>query len=195
MRRVKIYTRFERFWHWAQAALIIMLALTGFDIHYGWGLFDWELAVSLHLLLAWSFLVLIAFAIFWHFTTGEWKQYLPVASGKTRAMVHYYLVGIFRNESHPVKKTELSKLNPLQRIAYALLKLVIIPAVVITGILYANYNDLSDTRLSVIAQLHTFFSFLLMAFMFGHMYLSTTGRTFWSNYKAMITGWEDIEED
>ncbi|MBN2171680.1 MAG: cytochrome b/b6 domain-containing protein [Candidatus Krumholzibacteriota bacterium] len=195
MRRVKIYTRFERFWHWAQAVLVILLALTGFDIHFGWGFFDWELGVSLHVILAWAFLILVVFAAFWHFTTGQWKQYLPAGGGMAGAMLRYYLGGIFRNESHPVKKTELSKLNPLQRIAYALLKIILIPALVVTGVLYANYNDLAAASLGVIAQLHAFLAFLMVAFMFGHMYLSTTGRTFWSNYKAMITGWEDVEED
>jgi len=37
-RRVLIYKRFERFWHWTQAALIIGLAVTGFEIH---GTFQW----------------------------------------------------------------------------------------------------------------------------------------------------------
>ena len=31
--RIYIFKGFERFWHWAQAALIITLLLTGFEIH------------------------------------------------------------------------------------------------------------------------------------------------------------------
>jgi len=31
--RVIIFKRFERFWHWSQAALIIVLLISGFDIH------------------------------------------------------------------------------------------------------------------------------------------------------------------
>jgi len=30
MRTIYLYTKFERFWHWFQAALIMMLLLTGF---------------------------------------------------------------------------------------------------------------------------------------------------------------------
>ena len=33
MQKVYIYKRFERFWHWTQASLIIFLALTGFEVH------------------------------------------------------------------------------------------------------------------------------------------------------------------
>lgn len=198
MARVFIYKRFERLWHWTQAALVILLALTGFDIHYNWGLFDFESAVDLHRALAWAFVILIAFAAFWHATTGEWRQYLPMP-GKTMAMVRYYLVGIFRNEPHPTRKTEISKLNPLQRITYAGLKIVLIPVLVVSGFLYYDYNELTEIGLGgipleAIAYVHTFASFLMIAFTVAHVYLTTTGHTVLSNMKAMITGWEEVEE-
>jgi len=199
MKRVKIYKRFERFWHWMQALLVILLALTGFDIHFDWGLFGFEKAVMLHKVFAWAFVILIAFAIFWHFTTGEWKQYIPMPS-KTFAMVRFYLVGIFRGQPHPVKKTELSKLNPLQRLAYLGLKILVIPVLVTTGLLYYFYNDwealgIESWPLAPIALIHTFAAFAMIAFMFAHIYLSTTGHTPLSNFKAMITGWEDLEHE
>jgi thiosulfate reductase cytochrome b subunit len=58
-----------------------------------------------------------AFTIFWQFTTGEWRQYLPVAE-KRVAMVHYYTIGIFTHSPHPFRKTVVQKHNPLQRLAY-----------------------------------------------------------------------------
>ena len=33
MKKIMIYQRFERFWHWCQAALIFFLMFTGFEIH------------------------------------------------------------------------------------------------------------------------------------------------------------------
>ncbi len=53
----------------------------------------------------WSLIILIAFAIFWHFTTGEWRHYVPTTD-KLREMLLYYVSGIFRNEKRPVSKTE-----------------------------------------------------------------------------------------
>ncbi len=198
-KKIYLYKRFERFWHWTQALLVILLALTGFDIHYHLGIFGYQKAVELHGTFAWAFIVLVVFAIFWHFTTGEWKQYLPQFS-QVPDMIRFYTSGIFKGEPHPVKKTEISKLNPLQRIAYAGLKIVIIPAMVISGFLYYYYNDwgslgLGSLRLGTVAKIHTLFAFIFVAFFFGHVYLTTTGHTIWSNIKAMITGWEEVEEE
>ena len=36
--RVMIYKRFERFWHWSQAFLVIGMMITGFEIH---GTYTW----------------------------------------------------------------------------------------------------------------------------------------------------------
>jgi thiosulfate reductase cytochrome b subunit len=198
-RRVLIYKRFERFWHWAQAALIVALGVTGFEIHGTFTLLGFEAAVSLHNLLAWALITLIVFAVFWHFTTGEWRQYLPTRRN-LGAMARYYLRGIFRGEPHPVKKTELSKLNPLQRLTYLGLKLVVIPLQVISGLLYHFYDDLGDRGflaggVGPVAVVHIVGSFALVVFLVVHVYLTTTGHTPTSNIKAMITGWEQLEED
>ena len=98
-----LYTRFERFWHWAQAVLIIVLLFTGFEIHGSYKILGWETAVTIHRTTAWSLVTLWVFAIFWHFTTGEWRQYLPTTD-KLGAVIHYYAVGTFTGASHPFKK-------------------------------------------------------------------------------------------
>lgn len=198
MKRVYIYPLFERFWHWIQAVLVILLALTGFDIHYpDYEIFGFERSVIMHRYLAWAFVVLIAFAIFWHFTTGQWKQYLPTFRNMG-SMINFYLFGIFKNAPHPVRKTLLSKLNPLQRITYLGLKILIIPVLVVSGFAYYFWNEwdfAATLGLRMIAYVHTFAAYVLIAFMFGHIYLTTTGHTVTSNIRAMITGWEELEED
>ncbi len=197
MKRELIYTGFERFWHWSQAALVIMLALTGFEIHFGWGLWGFETAVHLHRALAWIFVGVIAFAIFWHVTTGAWRQYRP--GGNFIAMVVYYAIGIFRKQPHPVRKTALSKLNPLQKVSYLVLKVLVIPIQVTTGFLYYYYNQWPqlglEWSLGPVALAHTIGAFALIAGMIGHVYLTTTGRTPLTNLKAMVTGWEELEAD
>jgi len=202
MKREYVYRSFERFWHWTQAALILFLALTGFEIHGSLRFFGFDHAVHYHGFAAWSFLVLIVFAIFWHFTTGEWRQYIPTWEN-LRAQADYYVFGIFRNAPHPTKKTVLSKLNPLQKLTYAGLKLLVIPVVVVSGLLYMFYRypqryevlGLNVRSLGTIAVLHTAGAFLLVTFLVAHLYLMTTGHTLTSNLKAMITGWEDLEAD
>jgi len=202
MRREYIYKGFERVWHWTQAGLILFLALTGFEIHGSLAFFGFEQAVAYHRNAAWALLVLIAFAIFWHLTTGEWRQYLPTIEN-LRAQAEYYVVGVFRNAPHPTRKTALSKLNPLQRLVYLALKILVIPVIATSGLLYMFYRypqqhgieALNVSGLTTIAVVHTAGAFLLLAFLIGHLYLITTGRRLWSNLKAMLTGWEEIAED
>ncbi len=202
MKKIYIYKGFERFWHWVQATLIIFLALTGFEVHGSFEVFGFESAVKFHRVASYALLLLIAFSIFWHFTTGEWKQYLPTTK-KLRSQIRYYISGIFKGDKHPSKKTELSKLNPLQKLVYLGFKIVLIPLVIITGILYLNYKVvdanniivISEIPLDAIAVLHTLGAFLLIAFLIVHVYMTTTGHTATSNIKAMLTGYEEIEDD
>ena len=99
----------------------ILLGATGFEIHGTYTFFGFENAVTYHNIAAYSFMILIVFAVFWHFTTGEWRQYIPTLE-HIRAQLDYYLFGIFKNAHHPTRKTELSKLNPLQKLVYFGLK-------------------------------------------------------------------------
>ena len=195
MRRVYLYTRYERFWHWMQALLLIGLGLTGAEIH---GVYRWlgfETAYEWHTYFGWGLVVLVAFTIFWHFTTGQWKQYIPTTE-RVGAMIRFYTVGMFRGEPHPYKKTELSKLNPLQRLTYLGFKLLIVPVLGTTGLLMLYYNRLPEWGLQMplgtLAAIHTAAAFLLLAFFILHVYMTTTGRTVFSNLKSMVFGYEEV---
>ncbi|MER3475173.1 MAG: cytochrome b [Armatimonadota bacterium] len=200
-KRIPIYTGFERLWHWTQAVLILFLAFTGFEIHGAYTFFGFREAVRYHNVAAYLLLILIAFAIFWHFTTGEWRQYVPTLKN-IRVQVEYYLLGIFHNAPHPTKKTVLSKLNPLQKLTYFALKVFLIPLMVVSGLLYMFYRyptrygveAIDIHSLKCIALAHTLGAFLLMVFVVVHVYMTTTGEIVFSNLRAMITGYEEVEE-
>ncbi|MDZ7809275.1 MAG: hypothetical protein U5L11_02905 [Arhodomonas sp.] len=85
-------------------------------------------------------MALWVFAIFWHFTTGEWRQYLPTTN-RLGAVARYYLIGTFTGASHPFRKTSRAKHNPLQRLAYLGFKLLITPVIWISGLAYLFYNQ------------------------------------------------------
>lgn len=201
MRKVYIYKGFERFWHWTQASLILFLAATGFEVHGSFEIFGFEKAVQFHRVASWMLIGLIVFAIFWHITTGEWKQYIPTTR-KLKEQLLYYVSGIFKGEKHPTTKTELSKLNPLQRMVYLSFKIILIPLTIISGILYLLYKTIDQNNLVVvedyplegIAFWHTLGAILLMVFLIVHVYMTTTGETPTSNIKAMLTGYEDLED-
>ncbi len=200
MTMIYIYKRFERFWHWSQASLIVFLAFTGFEVHDSYHFFGFENAVRYHRTAAYMLLVLTAFSIFWHLTTDEWKNYIPTLKN-LKAQVDYYTRGIFHGTSHPFRKNALRKLNPLQVLTYLGFKLFLIPLTVGSGLLYMfqkwfdanNTVVVSDISLETMAVTHTLGGYLLMAFLVVHVYMTTTGHTPLSNIRAMITGYETVE--
>ena len=202
MKRTYVYKGFERFWHWTQAGLIIFLAFTGFEVHGSFHVLGFEHAAQFHRVASWMLIGLIIFAIFWHVVTGEWRQYIPTTQ-KLAEQIRFYAIGMFKGEHHPTRKTGLQKLNPLQRLTYLGFKLVLIPVTVLSGIVYMFHksidkNDIvviSDISLQSVAFWHTLGAFLLMAFLVVHVYMTTTGRTPTSNIEAMITGYEELEEE
>jgi len=198
MKKVLIYKGYERFWHWTQAMLILLLAVTGFEVHGTFDLMGYEQAVLIHRNLAWAFIILIVFTQFWNMTTGEWRQYVP-STNLLKAQIKYYITGIFSNAPHPTRKTVYNKFNPLQRLTYLGLRVLIIPVVVLSGLVYMYYVSLVDQSavgsLAPVAYFHTIGAFLLMGFVIGHVYLTTTGHKPLSAIKAMITGWEEMSNE
>jgi thiosulfate reductase cytochrome b subunit len=200
MQKIYIFARFERFWHWLQAALIIALIVTGLEVHGTISVLGFELAVSLHGILGFTWVVLFLFIVFWAFTTGEWREYTPTTK-KLLDVARYYAYGMFKGESRPVEKSPEAKHNPLQRLAYLAIVTVLLPVQMVSGLLYYTYNNWQalkiDGLLNVggVAVTHTAFFFLILAFLVSHIYLATLGNTLTSMVKSMITGWVEIPAD
>jgi thiosulfate reductase cytochrome b subunit len=198
--RVYLFKRFERFWHWSQAALIITMLFTGFEIHGYLGGFNFKHALLIHEYAAWVLMILWAFAIFWHFTTGEWKNYIPTLKDIV-PVAKYYAWGMFVGERHPYHKVPSRKHNPLQRLAYLWLKLMINPLIWASGLLLLFYSydwiGLSPLglNLALVGWTHTIAAYMMLLFFIAHVYLATTGHPPTAYIKAMITGWEDADED
>jgi thiosulfate reductase cytochrome b subunit len=196
--KIELYSKFERFWHWTQAILVILLGLTGFEIHNSFTLFGYETATRLHSATAWAFLLLITLAVFWLFVSRQYLNFIPTRQN-IKAQINYYISGIFKGASHPTKKTKLSKLNPLQRIVYLALIILVFPVQLISGFLYMFYHypnkPIELAGLKTVATIHVIGSFLLVVFLIVHLYLITTGTTPLTNLKAMVSGFEDVEND
>lgn len=196
--RIYLFHKFERFHHWVQSLLIILLLLSGFEIHGAYSLLGFDTAFHVHNFCAWSWLILYVFGVFWLATTGEWKQYTPTAK-KLMDVVMYYSVGIFKGDPHPVPKSQRAKHNPLQRLTYLAIVSVLVPFQMITGFLYYYYNDWAlwglDWGLAPIAVLHTIGAFAFLCFLIVHVYMATTGHTIFAYVKAMITGWEEVDDN
>jgi thiosulfate reductase cytochrome b subunit len=199
MKKIYLYTRFERFWHWLQALMIIILLGTGLEIHGVYALFGFEEAVELHNFVGLSWLVLFVFIIFWLLTTGEWKQYVPTTR-KLLQMVHYYGVGMFRGDPHPAPKSKGAKHNPLQRLTYLGLAAVLLPVQMLSGLLYYSYNSWSEwglgwLNLGAVAFVHMAGAFAILSFLIVHLYMTTTGHTITAHLSAMVSGYDEVPQD
>ncbi|WJW74287.1 cytochrome b/b6 domain-containing protein [Thiohalobacter sp. IOR34] len=195
---VMIFTRFERFWHWSQAALIFTLLFTGAAIHGLHQLVDFRTAVLVHSLSAISLILLWLFAIFWHLTTGTWRHYIPTTSGLLR-IARFYAYGIFKGEQHPYRKRYWRKHNPLQALTYLALKLFLFPTIWLSGLGYLFYG-LWQSRvppasglLELTASIHTAAAYAILVFVILHVYLLTTSGSFLAHLKPMLSGYDKIE--
>lgn len=199
MKRVYLYSKFERFWHWIQAILISLLLITGFEVHGSYELFGFKRAEELHSLFGISWVILYIFIVFWLLTTGQWKQYIPTTKRLFNVM-RYYAYGIFHGESHPVQKKPEAKHNPLQRLTYLGLASLLIPIMLCTGLLYYYYNDwqawgLGFLGLGTVATLHVICAFMILIFYIVHVYMTTTGHSLTAHVAAMFTGWEEVMDE
>jgi thiosulfate reductase cytochrome b subunit len=182
-----------------QTVLIILLIITGFEVHDSTSLFGFKTAVEVHNFVGIAWLVAFAFFVFWVLTTGEWRQYIPTTK-KMIEVVRYYLYGIFRGEPHPFPKREEAKHNPLQRLTYLALAALLLPIQMATGILYWTYNSWSQwgltfLSLKVLAIIHAAGGFAILSFVIVHIYMITTGHTIFAHTRAMVTGWEQVAEE
>ncbi|NHQ75563.1 cytochrome B [Roseovarius gahaiensis] len=195
-RYVKVYPRFERFWHWSQMALIMVLLATGLALNGLHTLIPFGPATMLHIVAALALIVLWVFAIFWHLTTGTWKHYVPTRDGLLR-VAQFYVWGIFKGEPHPYRKAYWRKHNPLQAITYLALKIILFPAIWISGLLALGWNLWEDIPNAaqlggLVSNIHLLAAYAIAAFVVAHVYLLTVGHSFREHVKPMITGFDKV---
>lgn len=194
---VVIFKRFERFWHWAQALMILFLLLTGLEMHGLFQLFGFASAVENHNLIGFVWTALVILIYTWILTTGEWQQYFPTLKG-VEGTLRFYLYGVFKGEKHPHHMTAEDKFNPLQRLGYIAILFGLLPLQVISGFAFYYFPDLRVAgvinHVDLIAYLHTFIAYALLSFVVIHLYMITFGEKLSSHIKAMLTGKEKIDE-
>ncbi len=199
MATVYFYTLYERIWHWLQAALILLLVLTGLEVHLPGTVrvFGFAGAINVHNVLGFILIGNAFLAFFYHLSTGKIRQYLPEPKDFVSLAIKqalYYARGIFRGEPHPVEKDPDRKLNPLQKITYLAILNILLPLQMITGLLIWGAQRWPGAVQAVgglrpLAFVHSVGAWIFFAFVVMHIYLTTTGRTPLSNMKEMIFGW------
>jgi thiosulfate reductase cytochrome b subunit len=198
---VYMYPVYERLWHWFMAFGVLVLLITGFEVHGGLSLLGMPNAVAVHNVFAVLLAVNAFLSLFYHLASAAIHQFIPPSRDLRHHVLNqiaFYLGGIFEGLPHPLEKTPERKLNPLQQITYLLLLNVLFPLQIVTGVLIwgvPRWPALADAigGLTVISPLHLLFSWLFLTFLVVHLYLTTTGHTVFSNIKAMIDGYDLTE--
>jgi Ni/Fe-hydrogenase b-type cytochrome subunit len=204
-KRVEMFTLYERIWHWLQAITVLLLMITGMQIHWPEIRFPFSFlqATWVHEILA-IFTIANAFlSFFYHLSTGAIRQFIPrPADFFSMAIVQtkYYLFGIFRGDAHPFAHGPNNKLNVIQQITYLFVLNVVLPLQVLSGVVMWKahvWQDLVEKLggLKNVAGVHIICAWFFAAFLIGHIYMATTGRTPTSLTKAMVVGYEEVEED
>lgn len=194
------HTSWERIWHWLQAGIILLLLITGFQMHYPDQLIIFKNlgdCLNLHIILGDVLLLNSILGLFYQLTTGKIIYYMPgrddIFNGAVK-QARYYLSGIFRQAAPPHRKDKNYRLNPLQKMAYLFLLIFLIPFQLFSGILLIYgaehwpilFDHLGGLR--IIAPFHTFLAFIFLSFFIAHLYLSTTGDTPFGLLQEMIFG-------
>jgi thiosulfate reductase cytochrome b subunit len=202
--KIYLHTMVERIWHWTNGFLIILLVLTGMQLHWPdtftfFGAFS--NAVLIH---NWSGILLIIDFFVWliyNIVSKRISHYILKKEEIYPGLIvqaKYYLYGIFKREPHPYTPTENNKFNPLQKLAYFVYMFIFMPLLLLSGILYL-YPECSSLILKIgglktIAIFHFIMAFVFTAFLIIHLYLSTTGDTIFSSLISMFTGYEEKKE-
>ncbi len=200
-----LYSLHERVWHWLQATGMMFLILTGLALHYPdrFAIFgSMANALRWHTWIGFALIVNAFLGVFYHITAEKYHHFLPRMDDFTDAAIaqaRFYLYGIFKGEKHPLDADPRRKLNPLQKITYLLLLNILLPFQIVTGVLMWGADRWPQLLqrlggLWVLGPAHTLGSSLFLAFLIGHLYLSTTGPTPSSLFRAMIIGYPSQKE-
>ncbi|CAG0968160.1 Thiosulfate reductase cytochrome B subunit PhsC [Anaerolineales bacterium] len=200
-KRVYMYESYRRFWHWLQTASIVILLLTGLIIHRPdiFGAFSFPGMVTVHNVVAVILVANAALSIFYHLVTDQLRQFIPHPYGffdDAIVQAKYYISGIFKGEGHPFEKRPDSRMNPIQKATYFAILNVLLPLQIITGALMWAVQKWPDIAggLPFLAPFHSLVAWLFGTFILVHIYMTTTGATPLEATRAMITGYEEVEE-
>ncbi|MGA7710694.1 MAG: cytochrome b/b6 domain-containing protein [Rhizomicrobium sp.] len=206
MHRIYLHPLPVRIWHWINAVSCVLLVLSGIQIRYV-GLIDlvpFRIAVIIHSYIGWVVVANFFLWLLFYLVSDRIRDYLPEMNpielfrGCVRQAV-YYGYGIFKGAPNPFHMNKYSKFNPLQSLTYQIVMLLILPIQCITGVLLWDLTRFSHVvnllgGVRVIDTVHVVGFIIFVAYIPFHAYLATLGRTPLEHYKAMFTGYEEVDD-
>lgn len=217
LREVYVWQIPVRFFHWINAACIIILCITGYiigdppavqhsteAIHNYW--FGWVRLT--HLGVGMIFVVNLLFRVYWAFAGNKfarWNQFIPLKKSQWRSIFETLKVDILLLTHHPVYDIGHNSLAATTY--FGLFILSVIQALTGFMMMFVTTNNVAEPATThmlfgmdgffVVRYIHHFLMWAFILFMIIHVYL-----VFYHDYierngiaSSMIGGWKFIRED
>jgi thiosulfate reductase cytochrome b subunit len=207
MHKLYIHPLAVRIWHWINAGGFVLLIASGLQIRY-LDLFQWISFRSAVVAHNWIGFALIANFFVWlgfYLFSDKIKVYHPELSPTKsfRAIfrqVQFYGYGIFRGDPNPHHVSVYRKFNPLQSMTYQIIMMMLVPMQFFTGVLLWDVTRFSSMvelfgGVRVVDTVHVLLFIIFCGYIIVHVYLATLGHTPSAHFKAMVTGYEEVEEE
>src|SRR5919197_813494 len=198
-----------RFTHWMDAIILVVLFMSGLQIFNAFPQLHWgskaepeEAFFSITAsnndgdirgttdLFGWLFVLNGLLYFVFNFFNGHMRKFLftPRDAARVPAMILYYL---HLRRASP----QDSEYNPLQKMAYTSVFLVLTPLVLLSGLAMSPQLNVAFNWLPAAfggrqsaRSIHFILAFAFLLFTFGHVFMVlTTG--FFNNMRSMVTGW------
>lgn len=195
-----------RIWHWLNALGIVTLCATGAQIRFPEQVHlfgTYKSAIALHnaagIVVAISFVLWLGYYLL--VARSLVKLYVPNQEDLQHGILRqawFYFFNFFRGKPNPHHTTPDNKFNPMQKAAYLVIMMVLVPLVIVSGFLIMNIGPMREILLlagglKLMVGLHFLLACSLCAFIFTHVYLATLGHTPFAHFVPMWTGWEEVE--
>jgi thiosulfate reductase cytochrome b subunit len=205
MQRIYVHPLPVRLWHWINAAGFIVLILTGFQLRYAdlFQVLAFPVAVRTHNWVGFALITNYFVWLLFYLFTDKIRVYHPELDParhfrNTLRQLQYYGYGIFKGEPNPHQVSLYHKFNPLQSVAYQVIMILLVPIQFYTGLLLWDLERFSGSvalfgGVRVVDTVHVALFVFFTAFIFIHPYLASLGHTPSAHFKAMVTGYEELE--
>lgn len=193
-----------RIWHWLNAFGIVTLCVTGLQIRFPdyINIFGaYKAAIRLHntagVVVSISYLLWLMYYLVVAKTLIS--QYVPTREDLTSGILrqaYFYFRTYFTGQANPHHSTPDHKFNPLQKAAYLIIMLVLLPLVIFSGVLLMYVAPFRELLLllggiKILVGAHFLLACCFTAFLFVHIYLATLGHTPLEHFRPMWSGWEE----
>jgi len=207
VRKLYVHPLPVRLWHWTNAAGFILLILTGVQIRYLdlFSVVSFKTAVEVHnavgFVLIANFFVWLGFYLF----TDKIKVYHPELSPVKHfrasfRQLQFYGYGIFKGDPNPHHVTAYHKFNALQSVTYQIIMMLLVPLQFCTGLLLWDLKRFADWvdffgGVRVVDTVHVLLFIFFTAFILVHPYLASLSAKPFAHFRAMVSGYEEVEEE